>query len=85
VLPLLADLVPRHHMGLATGLLAGAGSLAAPLASVVAGTLADAYGPRVIFALMAGMVCVALALLPLVRQPAPAGREPAPATAMQPA
>ena len=40
-IPLLADLVPRHHMGAATGLLAAAGGIAAPLSSLVAGTLAD--------------------------------------------
>jgi Na+/melibiose symporter-like transporter len=78
-IPLLADLVPRHHMGLATGVLAGSGSIAAPLASVVAGGLSDLYGPRVIFALMAAMTCVALVLMMAVRRareaaaPAPAG------------
>jgi MFS family permease len=66
-LPLLADLVPRQHMGLANGLLAASGAIAAPLASVVAGGLSDLYGPRVIFALMAVMVGVALALLPATR------------------
>ncbi len=61
--------------GLANGALAASGSIAAPLASVVAGGLADFYGPRVIFALMAVMVCLALALLPAVRKPsASAGR-----------
>ncbi len=37
ILPLLADLVPRHHMGVATGAMAASGSLAAPLASLLAG------------------------------------------------
>jgi MFS family permease len=64
--PLLAELVPRAHIGAATGFLAASGSLAAPLASLVAGALADVYGPRAIFALMAVLVVVALALLPTV-------------------
>jgi MFS family permease len=69
-IPLLADLVPRKHMGLANGALAAAGSLAAPLSSVVGGTLADYYHtPRVIFAIMAVMVCVAIALMLGVRKP----------------
>jgi MFS family permease len=68
-LPLLADLVARHHMGLANGLLAASGAIVAPLASVVAGALADVYGPRVIFALMAVVICAALAILPAVRPP----------------
>jgi maltose/moltooligosaccharide transporter len=68
--PLLADLVPRKHMGLATGLLAAAGSVAAPISAFVAGALSDYYHtPRVIFAVMAAMVCVALALMPGVRKP----------------
>jgi maltose/moltooligosaccharide transporter len=62
--PLLADMVPRHHMGTAVGILAAAGSIAAPLSSLVAGSLADQHGPRAIFAVMAVMVAVALALLP---------------------
>jgi MFS family permease len=65
--PLLSDLVPRRHMGTATGALAASGSIAAPLASLAAGSLSDLYGPRAIFALMAAMVAVALALLPLTR------------------
>ncbi len=44
--------------------------MAAPLASVVAGALSDVYGPRVIFAMMAAMICLALALLPAIRRPA---------------
>jgi MFS family permease len=68
-LPLLADLVPLHHMGTATGALAASGSVAAPLASVLAGQLADAYGPRAIFGLMAGMVVLAMVFIPLVRPP----------------
>ena len=70
-IPLLADLVPRHHMGAATGLLAASGSLAAPLASLAAGALSDLYGPRAIFALMTGMVGLALALMPAVRSQHP--------------
>jgi MFS family permease len=76
-LPILADLVPRRHMGLANGILAASGSIAAPLASLVAGALADAFGPRAIFALMAAMVVVAMALLPLVRRDRPAPVVPA--------
>ncbi len=69
--PLMAELVPRHRMGLATGLLAASGSVAAPLSSVVAGTLSDVLGPRVIFAVMFVMVVVALPLIPFIRPPAP--------------
>jgi MFS family permease len=70
-IPLLADLVPRHHMGGATGALAASGSVAAPLASLAAGWLSDLYGPRAIFGLMAATALLALALMPAVRQPAP--------------
>jgi MFS family permease len=80
--PLLADLVPRQRMGVASGLLAASGSVAAPLASLVAGALADAFGPRAIFALMAAMVTLALVLLPSTR--APAGPVP-PAASWRPA
>jgi MFS family permease len=69
-IPLLADLVPRHHMGTASGLLAASGSLAAPLASVVAGLLAEQFGPRAIFGVMAAMAVVAVLLLPLIHRPA---------------
>jgi MFS family permease len=65
--PLLADLVPRHHTGVATGALAAAGSIAAPISAVAAGGLSDLFGPRAIFALMAAMIAVALALLPFTR------------------
>jgi maltose/moltooligosaccharide transporter len=70
--PLLADLVPRRHMGAATGLLAASGSVAAPLASLAAGGLSDVFGPRAIFALMTVMTGLALALMPAVRLPTPA-------------
>jgi Na+/melibiose symporter-like transporter len=76
-LPILAELVPRRHIGLANGIQAGAGSVAAPLASVVAGVLADAFGPRAIFGLMAVAVLLALATLPLVRRPRPEPAVPA--------
>ena len=66
-IPLMADLVPRHQMGAAAGMLAASGSIAAPLASFVAGGLSEVYGPRAIFAVMAAMVCVALLLLLGVR------------------
>jgi MFS family permease len=69
-LPLLADLVPPQHMGTATGALAASGSVAAPLASILAGQLADMYGPRAIFGLMAAMVVLAMAFIPFVRPPA---------------
>jgi len=72
-IPLLADLVPRHHMGKATGALAASGSIAAPLASLAAGALSDTFGPRAIFGLMAGMVCAALVILPLIRTPSEVG------------
>jgi Na+/melibiose symporter-like transporter len=68
-IPIMADLVPRQHMGVGTGLLAGAGSIAAPAASIVAGGLSQIYGPRVIFAVMAVMVVVAIVLLPTVKPP----------------
>ena len=70
-IPILADLLPRHHMGIGTGILAASGSIAAPLASVASGVLADIYGPRAIFALMTTMTCIALAAMPLVRPPVP--------------
>jgi Na+/melibiose symporter-like transporter len=65
--PLLADLVPRERMGAASGLMAVSASLAAPFATVVAGGLADVYGPRTIFLVMAVMVLAALALMAGVR------------------
>ena len=65
-LPLLADLIPRHQIGTATGLLAASGSLAAPFAGLVAGGLADLYGPRAGFGLMAAMMGLALLLVPFV-------------------
>ncbi len=68
--PIMADLVPRQHMGVGTGLLAGAGSIAAPAASLVAGGLSQVYGPRAIFAVMAVMVVIAIAILPTVNPPA---------------
>jgi MFS family permease len=68
--PFLADLVPRPHMGAATGILAASGSVAAPFASLLAGGLADVYGPRAIFVFMAVMIVLALVLLPAVRPPA---------------
>jgi MFS family permease len=67
--PLLADLVPRPHVGAATGLLAASGSVAAPFASLLAGHLADVYGLRAIFAIMAAMVALALLVLSAVRPP----------------
>jgi MFS family permease len=69
--PLLAELVPPSRIGVAVGLLAASGSLAAPLASLAAGALSDLYGPRAIFGLMAVMIALALALMPAVRRPAP--------------
>ncbi len=68
--PLLADLVPRRAIGRATGMLAASGSVAAPLASLAGGHLADVFGPRAIFALMAVCVACAIALLACV----PAGQ-----------
>ena len=81
--PLLADLVPRPHVGAATGVLAASGSVAAPFASLLAGALADVYGPRAIFAFMAVMIVLALALLPAVR-PTAALAAPADAPASRP-
>jgi MFS family permease len=68
-IPLMADLIPRQHMGVAAGLLAASGSIAAPLASLVGGSLSQVYGPRAIFGVMAVMVCVALLLLLGIRTP----------------
>jgi MFS family permease len=68
-IPLLADLVPPQHMGKAAGLLAAAGGIAAPISSLVAGGLADHYGERAIFLVMAVMVVLALGLLTAVRLP----------------
>lgn len=68
-IPIMADLVPRQYMGAATGLLAASGAIAAPLASLVAGTLSEAYGPRAIFGVMAVMVVMALLLLQGVQTP----------------
>ncbi|MFN8525807.1 MAG: MFS transporter [Chloroflexota bacterium] len=62
-LPLLADLVPRDRIGAAAGLLAAAGSIAAPFSSLVAGALSDVYGPRAIFVVMAVMVAAALVFI----------------------
>jgi Na+/melibiose symporter-like transporter len=69
MVPLLGDLVPRRHIGAATGILAGSGSVAAPAASLLAGHLADLYGPRVIFLMMSITVFVAMALLPFTHNP----------------
>ena len=81
-IPLLADLVPRHQMGAAAGILAASGSLAAPVASLVAGGLSDLYGPRAIFALMAAMIALALVLMPFVRRPATIPTEAVPRVAL---
>lgn len=62
-IPLMADLIPRQQMGAGAGLLAAAGALAAPLASFVAGGFSEVFGPRAIFAVMAGMVLIAIVLL----------------------
>jgi MFS family permease len=67
--PLLADLVPKRHMGVATGALAASGSVAAPLASLAGGALSDAFGPRAIFGLMVAMIALALVLLIQVQAP----------------
>ncbi len=80
-IPMMADLVPRRHMGAAAGILAAAGSIAAPLASLVAGALSQTYGPRVIFAVMAVMVSIGLVLLVGVKPPRAAILEPANAPA----
>jgi maltose/moltooligosaccharide transporter len=70
-IPLLAELVPAPRIGTATGLLAASGSVAAPLASLVAGTLSDLYGPRAIFGMMAVMIALALMLMSAIQQPTP--------------
>ncbi len=76
--PLLADLVPHRHIGAATGILAGSGSIAAPVASLIAGGFANVYGPRIIFLLMSVAVTCALLLLLFVHPPpAEAGEAPA--------
>jgi Na+/melibiose symporter-like transporter len=85
MIPLLSDLVPRRHIGVATGLLAGSGSVAAPASSLVAGHLADLYGPRIIFLVMSITVIIALCLLPFARPPTiPASELHAPETAPGP-
>jgi Na+/melibiose symporter-like transporter len=76
MVPLLGDLVPRRHIGAATGILAGSGSVAAPAASLLAGHMADLYGPRVIFLMMSITVFIALALLPFTRNPTIGDMEP---------
>ena len=58
------------------------GSVAAPISSLVAGALADATDARAIFAVMAVMVFVALALLPFVRRPSEPAATPVPAGAL---
>jgi MFS family permease len=68
-IPLLADLVPRHHMGAATGLLAAAGAIAAPLSGLVARSLADSVGPRAIFLVTFVAVIIALGFLTRLRVP----------------
>jgi MFS family permease len=73
-IPVMADLVRKQHMGAATGLMAAASSIASPLASLVAGSLSDFYGPRAIFAVMAVMTVFAVILLIWVDKPAEAGR-----------
>ncbi|HEV8634308.1 MAG TPA: MFS transporter [Chloroflexota bacterium] len=74
--PLLGDLVPRQRMGVAAGLLAASGSVAAPLASLVGGLLAELYGPRAIFAVMAATSATAVALLPATARPPTAPARP---------
>jgi len=64
--PLMAGLVLDHEIGAATGILAAAGSLAAPLASLAGGGLADLFGPRAIFGMMAVTVTIAIVVLRLV-------------------
>jgi MFS family permease len=78
-LPFLAELVPPHHMGAATGVLAAAGSLAAPLTSLLAGGLAGLYGPRVVFAVMAVGVVAALLLIQRIQVPTAGEAAPRPA------
>jgi MFS family permease len=73
-IPVMADLVRKQHMGAATGLMAAASSIASPLASLVAGSLSDFYGPRAIFAVMAVMTVFAVILLIWVDKPAAAAR-----------
>jgi Na+/melibiose symporter-like transporter len=65
-MPLLAELVPPGQIGAASGILAAAGSLSAPVASVVGGALSDVYGPRAVFVVMMVMLLLALALLSAV-------------------
>jgi maltose/moltooligosaccharide transporter len=71
--PLMADLVPRQHLGVATGLLAAVGSVAAPVAALAGGGLSELYGPRAIFAVMAATSLAAIALLPATRSDQPPG------------
>lgn len=65
--PLLAELVSPEEVGMGTGVLAASGSIAAPLASLLGGALADAFGPRAVFGVLVIGALAALAVLPRVR------------------
>ena len=86
-IPLLADLVPRHHMGTASACWRPAARSPRrwpawwPI-------LAEQFGPRAIFGVMAAMTVVAVLLLPLVDRPAgevAADLEPEPPSVARPA
>jgi maltose/moltooligosaccharide transporter len=65
--PIVSELVPRDRVGTAVGVLAGGGSIAAPLAALLAGGVADAFGLRAVFAIMVVAALSALAILPFTQ------------------
>ncbi len=68
--PLLTDLVPAEEVGFYTGLQTTALSLAAPVNSLVTGTLINQGGYRNIFLVCSVSIFIALGILALVRRPA---------------
>ncbi|HZQ99226.1 MAG TPA: MFS transporter [Chloroflexota bacterium] len=65
--PIVSELVSRDRVGAAVGVLAGGGSIAAPLAALLAGGVADAFGLRAVFAIMVVAALSALAILPFTQ------------------
>lgn len=71
--PLLTRLVPAKEIGFYVGLQTAAASLAGPGAVALTGMLINHSGYRVIFAVCAACLLLALAALSLLREPAAAG------------